>query len=529
MIIRKPYAFLIKNFRLIHGLLFVLLTFIFIKSIEISTFFSSYATQHYFTNTATLVSDHVNFLVLIAPIFIIILSSIIYYLLSIKNKNRKAYLFIVIFYLILFIYFIYMMNVFSNLQNNALNVETVRALRDISIIVLIPQILFIFLMISRTLGFNLKQFEFKKDLEELQIDTTDYEEVEITLGKNNYKYLRTFKKMLRETKYYIEENKFFVTIILSIFVLSISIAVYVNIRVTNIKYEVNQSIYANTMWYTVKEVYVSTKDTSGKIIDNDSQYIIVQVEIDNKSNMRYDLSRELFRLKINKNDILPKFNLNKEFIDLGKTYYPMTIDAGEVKIVNVIFEIDNKEEQKEYLFRINNLENLYAADTQYKDIIVIPKNIDKVTDIEEYSLQDNIELDNELFGNTSFIINDYEIKDSYKDNYVYCYKKNCYDKTYTIKPSDIKKKVLKLDYSLNIDQDSFVSNIIKESSDIFEYFGNLKYKYLTKEYEDKLDIIKTEHTKNGAIYFEVPSNITEADTINIIFNIRNKNRSITLK
>ena len=50
-----------------------------------------------------------------------------------------------------------------------------------------------FIHLGRACGFNLKQFDFKKDLEELQIDTSDYEEVELTLGKNNYIIARFFR------------------------------------------------------------------------------------------------------------------------------------------------------------------------------------------------------------------------------------------------------------------------------------------------------------------------------------------------
>lgn len=529
MIVRKPYAFLIKHFRLIHGLIFALLTYIFIKSIGISSFFSSYASKHYFTNTVTLVSDHIDILTLIIPILIIILTIIIYYLLSIKNKNRKFYLFIIIYYFILFIYFIYMMSVFNKLQSSVLNIETVRVLRDISLILVLPQIIFLFLMISRTLGFNLKQFEFKKDLEELQIDTSDYEEVEITLGRNNYKYIRFFRKTLRELKYFIEENKFFVTIILSILVLSISIFIYFNIKVTNVKYESNETIFANTMWYTIKDSFITSNNTIGKEIDNNKKYVIVKVSIDNKSNKKYDLSRELFRLNVNKKDILPKFNLQKEFIDLGNIYTPFTIDIGQTSLVNVIFEIDKKDEEKEYIFKINNLENLKVADKKYKEIIINPYNIDENIESKKYNFNDNITFDNDLFGNSNLIIKSYKIDNSFKDTYVYCLNKKCYDKVYSIKPLNNKKSVIKLDYELNIDKNSYINSIIKDNSNFFEYFGTIEYKYLTNYYSERLVNIKTESNNNNKSYFEIPNYLQNADEIKISLNIRNKNIVIILK
>ena len=93
---------------------------------------------------------------------------------SLKNKERKLYIFTCLYYILLFIYFIFIYNTLSNIQINSLNIEQVRTIRDISLIVLIPQVIMTFIHLGRACGFNLKQFDFKKDLEELQIDTSDY-------------------------------------------------------------------------------------------------------------------------------------------------------------------------------------------------------------------------------------------------------------------------------------------------------------------------------------------------------------------
>ena len=95
-----------------------------------------------------------------------------------------------LYYLLIFAYFIYMFTIFHGLEQTGLKFDSIRAIRDISAIVLLPQIVFLFIILGRTLGFNIKQFDFKKDLEELQIDTSDYEEVEVVFGKNNYKTAR---------------------------------------------------------------------------------------------------------------------------------------------------------------------------------------------------------------------------------------------------------------------------------------------------------------------------------------------------
>ena len=93
MIIKKPYAFLIKHFRLIHAILFGLLVFILAETFNIYSFFSSYAQTHLYVNTNNLADSYVSSLLIIATVLAIIVSFVIYYILSMKQKSNKVYLF----------------------------------------------------------------------------------------------------------------------------------------------------------------------------------------------------------------------------------------------------------------------------------------------------------------------------------------------------------------------------------------------------------------------------------------------------
>ncbi len=532
MIIRKPYAFLIKHFRLIHGLLFVMLVFMAVKSTSIYTFFNEYATRHYFTNTGSLSSEYVSTFMFIVLMLIALLSAVIYYLLSVKKKNRGIYLIIVIYSFILFAYFIYISSVLGGLMEKALKVETVRAIRDISIMAVIPQIIFSFIILLRSLGFNLKKFEFKKDLEDLQIETTDNEEVEVTLGKNNYKYKRFIVKSMRYLGYFIQENKFFVTAVLSALMLGISITIYLNIKVYNVKYMTNQLIYANTMWYKVNNAYITDMNINGIVIDNEKDYIVVNVTIDNRSNTKYDLSRELFRLDTGKQSILPKFNLDKEFVDFGKIYSPMSIDAGNIEEVNVVFEVDKNKDKVEYLFKISNIENINANSVkeQYKDVIINPINIDESIESSSYHMFEDISFTETILKDTKLKIKGYETSKSFKDSYQYCYKNNCYDKSYVVKPSDSDKNVIiKITAEYEVDSESSMKKQLSNVENLFEYFAKIKYRYLGVSYEMPAKKVNVDYLKSNIAYLEVPREIIDANKIEIILSIRGKKITIVLK
>ena len=223
MVIKKPYAFLIKHFRLIHGLLFGLLLYLMTKSISIYGFFNDYAINHTYINQLNLASNYVSLMMYITAILVILILLVIYFILSMKEKSNRIYLAGILYYIVLIVFYIYIYSVLSGIEETILDIETVRLYRDISLIVLLPQIVFVFIMFGRTLGFNLKQFEFKKDLEEMEIDVSDNEEVELTLGNDTYKIARFFRKLLRLTKYILIENKLFVIALSSILIFGISL------------------------------------------------------------------------------------------------------------------------------------------------------------------------------------------------------------------------------------------------------------------------------------------------------------------
>ena len=531
MILRKPYAFLIKNFRIIHGIIFIILLYLLTKSISIYSFFNDYAVKHYFTPIANLKENYINIYMYVSIIILFIFSLIVYYLLSIKKKTRKLYFFICFYYILLFIYFIYIGNIFNGLDDTILSTETVRVIRDIGLISIIPQIFFSIIILLRTLGFNLKQFEFKSDLEDLQIDESDYEEVELTLGKNNYKYSRFLRKTLRYLKYFILENKFLVTIIVSLFIVGISTLFYINVKIENVSIYENENVFVNNLWYTVEKSYYTNTDFAGNIINDNKQYVIVKVKIENKSLNKYDLSRELFRLEVNNKNLLPAFSIENKFIDIGNIYAPMTINKESIEEVNIIFEIDNINLKNEYIFKIKTNENSnISKDTSlYKEIVIKPTNLNSEIKVNNYSIPASINFNESLLKESILNINEYNLANNFKEKYSQCINNNCYDNIVIVSADSINNAVLKLKTNLTIDENTSLKKYIINSSDLIEYYGTIKYRYLGNNYESKLVKIMNKKLNNEYSYFEIPNKILEADKIELVLNIRGKTYTIILK
>ena len=98
MILRKPYAFLIKKFKLIHLILTGILIYICYKSYKILSFFNTYIASSRHDVIDGLSDNYLGPLVYIAILFVIFISIFIFLLMKNKDKPYKYYLASIIYY-----------------------------------------------------------------------------------------------------------------------------------------------------------------------------------------------------------------------------------------------------------------------------------------------------------------------------------------------------------------------------------------------------------------------------------------------
>ena len=538
MIIRKPYAFLIKRFRLIHGFLFIMLLYLLVRTVNIYSFFSNYASAGTYVNTGNLDSMYINYLMFFATILTIGVSFVIYYLLSIKKKSAKAYLSMVVFYVILFVYYIYMYSVFRGLNETSISIPSRTLMVDIGVIAMIPQVVFIFIIFGRTLGFNLKQFDFKSDLEEINIDSSDNEEVEITLGNDTYKIARLFRKMLRLSKYFILENKIFVIGCGSIFALVISLSLYMKLNVYNVSYVENQAVIASSLRYTVLESYIANTDLSNNVLEKEKSYVLVKIDVSNEYGLERTMDRDTFRLEAGKYLISPSFTLGEKFIDLGDGFVPTEMRPGQEKEFLVIFEIDSTLVQKDYKLKIKNIRSSIAnIDSAYREILINPINLNEVKDMGKKPINSTFTLNNLIFKNTDFSLINYEIADSFTEDWNYCTNSGVCRKNgkYTIFPETANKNsssVIKITSTLKYkDKDSLnMQKYVNYPADLLGYYGYINYTYLGNNKTTKLvKIADSDFEPDKYAYFQVPSELKKASKIDLILSIRGNMYTFNLK
>ena len=526
MIVRKPYAFLIKNFRIIHAFLLILIIFLASKTLNVYSFFSAYVNNKGVDQGEDLLT-YISLSMFGIAILIIAICALIYFILSLKNKDRKIYMYTILYYLIMFGMFVVLRSAFRSLMNEAMDVETVRVFRDICLMAFLPQIALILIMFARALGFNLKQFEFKKDLEEMNIEVTDSEEVELSMGNESYKIARFFRKALRLAKYFAIENKEFVITFSSIIALILTFYCFKTFDVHVSRIAENEQIYANSLFMTADESFITERDMYNNLIDRGRKYILVKVTLDNKSWNDISLDRSSFRLIVGENMLFPEMSVNEKFNDIGKIFNGSTIKSGDTQTYIVIFYVDEENIKDNYIFRVKD-----PTINDYKDILIKPKDLDNIHDNGNYNLPANVKLNNSLLMDSSIIISGYELSDKFYEKYTYVVDGSNKEGTYTIIPS-IKGKgsntIIKLKTELKMDESVTMVKRITKASDLIGFYGFIKYKSEGKDVTTKMSAVDVEYATDKFAYAEVPMEVKNSPSLELILLIRGEKYTIILK
>lgn len=531
MIIKKPYAFLIKHFRIIHLMLTILILFIMFKTNSIVKFFNDYVKNGYYTYYNNMSSKFINFYMFIAIILIILLAAFIYLLMRWKKKSRLFYVSLCIFYFLLFIGFLVYFNLFVTILNKSLSIKAIRAYRDVSILMYLPQYIFLVIAIIRAIGFDIKKFDFKKDLEELDIAEEDQEEIEVTFGQNTYKYKRKARRIWREIKFYAIENKFFFAAICGVFTLVLAFVIYINVSF-NKSYKESQFFTIDGVIFKVMESYVTDVGYNGSVINKDNKYFVIKVSMENTNQTRVNLSTESLRLVLDDEYYFPNYTKSDYFRDLGEGYYKNTLYPAEKYEFLIVYEVPlNKEYDDIYFRMIDNVSLIKGEITSsHKDVKLRPINIMKNNSREEYNVGDAISLENSTLYNSELVVKSSDIRDVFEESYTYCIKE-CYTGRKIIQADTLGRNdrtILRLDIELDLDEDLYVNKFLTSNTNFISMFGSVSYILEGKEKTASITIKTLENIETDKVYIEVPTEIRRAISKKLKINIRNREYVINL-
>ena len=521
MILKKPYAFLIKYFKVIHIIIFLLALYINNNYMKISSFFRTYSSNNYYDYN--IAKDYLPIFSFIAIIILLAFISIMLYLMNKKKKPVKLYIFSIIYYIVLLISMLYIYNVINSIYEVTLTQRTSRLYRDIYFILNLPHYYFLIMYLIRGIGFDIKKFNFSKDLQELEIKAEDNEEFEFVLGNDNYKIKRKIHRLYREIIYYYKENKFLLNIILGTILSIIIVILFINTSISIHKYHVGSSLKADKFTYKLNNAYVTAYDYTNKLINKDNKYLILDMTMINKGTNILK-PEEMYIIYGNNKEAIFKTSLSNSFSDLGTVYIGDLISKTPTNLL-FIYEIPNNA-------RISNLKLMVYKGYEYKNGVrnniyreykFNASNLDKNIKSTNSLIGETLNLGNKLYGNTNLKITNIEIKNKYEYTYQKCSDEtNCQNLTDIILPDNRNQnELLIVDYEINIDENSLLARSANNNvQNILNKFSKINY---TLNEENKTSTIygKIYSNLNNKIFFDIPNNVrTKATEKNFIIKTR---------
>ena len=407
MIIRKPYAFLIKNFKKIHVVLLLLILFVAYRLFDVSSFVGEFMDFGIYDSYNNSISRHITFLLQMALILIVIGCCALILLLRHKKKPWKAYLIPLVEYFAL-IFVLSMVKGFFNSYTDGVSSTDLRMSRDLLMIFLIAQLPAIGIFIMRTFGLDINKFSFNTDEEFLELSEADREEIEVRLDIDKNTIKRTFRRLFRNIGYVYKEHKLICNTIIGLILIVIIYNVYALVFITNKSYKQGEEYNANGYTITVKDAYYTNKDGSGNVISDKSYFVVVDLSITNNIEKR-KVDMNNFHLKSGTSDYTTTTKMyESEFSDFGECVDSvLELRRGGTLNTIIVYKVskNNNSNFALYYQEKNNNNTLRKIKLNLKDVSKIKKAIKyKIGDnikINAYNLKDTITFDDFLISNTA--------------------------------------------------------------------------------------------------------------------------------
>ncbi len=521
MILKKPYAFFIKMFKPIHLTLAILVLYLISLSNDVLKFLNDYMYSAESVASEQVIESLINNAFYIIPIVMIILFLI---LLSIMYKKSKPviFYFVGIFsFIVVLVINIYTINFFNLLVENIVSVKAIKLIHDLILInVILESICLVFLFV-RGVGIDFKKFDFNSDITQFEISESDKEEFEVNVNIDFAERKRKRKENFRNFKYLYVENKLIINIfiIISLLLLSFEIIYFVG------KYnKVNkENVYYSTDSFVFKvnsTTLLNTDFQGNKITEN--YLLIVDVNIKPKYSDQIIYLND-FSLRIENFLFKPVKKYYDELIDLGILYQEQILNI-EYSDYLFVFEIPEKYISSDMMFRYNSEGNLISVSLEPKTI-----NSEEIV-LEKKVVSETLKF-REPLNDIQFKVNDFEIEKYFLINYNYCIKEDdCILSKEYLKPTideNYDKVVMRIDVDYVGNNDLGV----KDFYSLLSNFGIISYKVddvWINTYKFEEIVSKKVSSKNN-VYIGVNSNILNADSIKLVFNIRGQKYEYGLK
>lgn len=525
MILKKPYKFLIKNFKLIHLILTILMVYIIYRFSRIINFFDiviSSSAGVLNTNPTEYLYDIYIYLAIFG---IVLFTIVVIYLLFMKKKSIKLYIGTIITYVIAFILIAYSYNVVGDMEIKIVDPKIIRNARDFLVVISIAQAAQIVLYGIRALGFDIKKFNFKDDLKELEIVDEDSEEFELNINIDVNKAHRKVNKGRRFLKYFYVENRYLFFFISSISVCFICLVIYLSMGVYNKKYTQTDFFTTRDFTLAISNSYTTNLDYKENKISENKTFIILELTIKANGNKAKQINLANPELIVGYNKYYHDSTYIDKFIDIGNGYNNEYIDNQFIKYL-LIYPIDKNDIGKKMTFRYVDIGSITSTEAKTINVEINTRNLDQVKETKKYNLGDTIDFKGSILEKTQFTINEKDIKNLFILNYNFCINDNdCYPSIEYLKPSIINnydKTLLKINGFIDWDPNTARS----KTTDLFNFinlYGSFSYTIDGVEKKDStiLKNVKSVRLNEKNIYYiELIKEVENAQELLLTLKVR---------
>lgn len=536
MILRKPYAFLVKHFKLIHILLTLVIAFLVYRTNMILNFLNQYIASNQTSTIDNLTNTMFSIWMFVFPFLIIVISLIIISLMHVKKKPIFLYIFNIALAIAILVLYNLTYSMFTEMEATFLEVRTVRLFRDFIVLLEIFQCASLVTALVRATGFDIKKFNFSEDLAELEIEETDNEEFEINIEVETNEVQRKVNRFWRFARYIYYENKFLIDIGILVGISAICFMIYMNVGIYD--RDVNQNTMFSTTSFNlgITGSYTTVEDYKGNKVLEDEVLVVLELTIKSKGKTKA-LEMAMINLQVGGKKYYHTMNYKDDVMDFGHTYQDSLISSTSFEKQLLVFKIPKSDQDKKMTFTYTDHVDYLSRgiNSKYIRVKLKPFQIDDSSSNEKGNIKKELNFKGSIFKETKLHLSSIEIQKEFRETYNFCVlETECYSSAEFIHPnynSNEEKAILKVIGTLEVDDNVVLTRIYNLYNFIY-YFGTLKYEKNGQTITNKLTMGRIRPSKfepQNTYYIEVPADMIDATKIWMEFHVRNKDYSYQIK
>ena len=510
MILRKPYKFFIKHFKLFHLILSALFIYSLVRITNVINFINRFTNSDVTLKTISV--DEFNSLYsifdFVAPILAMILSIILLVVMTMKKKVNKFYAYSAGVSLVLLVMNVYGRKTMLTLTTTWLTKGALETLVDIYIFVIIACIVEVAIALSRAIGFNLSRFDFNSDIAQFELDEKDNEEFEVALDFDINDVKRDVQKRSRYIKYFFKENKSTLLWSSVVFVAFLAVFGIYSLLKGNIKSEPVKNLNRiGHLKFNVNDAYIIDKDPNGKDLPDGLNLLVIDAIIENNQKNDSTLNASAMTIDIGEDSYGRKTEYANYVSDLGTVYYNEEIKKGTIVQRLFVYAIPKRSIKKKMYISVGG--------KYYK---IKPQVITTEDNVIESKLNEELNFEGSSIGDSKIKITEVDIKNAIEVPYKF---KNM-DSIETLVPTytgNNDNVIMKLKGEYLFDDNSKTKNLPA----LISKYGYIEYEIDGKQYRQSNGFSEIRSKKvndNTTYYIEVDSNIAKASKIVLGFRLR---------